>query len=162
MRNDRYWLRPAALGMLMALSIWGSTLSRPARALAEEGARMAAPEEKLIVYKPLPGPKKKCWIDEAVYFTYEFNEKPKLGMIILKVRVFNKKGDKIIPFAIKGRSDMPAMRGVHDSGDQDFKLSKRNDYLLPVNIVMPGDWEIRLTFYTGDKPVYYASLTFSV
>jgi hypothetical protein len=124
------------------------------------GQAGAAKEE--IVYKPLPGPGKKCWINEELYFTYKFSEKPKMGTAILVVQVFNKNGDKLTPFLIKGRSDMPSMRDAHDSGDQEFKLNKKNDYLLPVNIVMPGDWEVRLTFLKDGKPLFYGSLTFDV
>jgi hypothetical protein len=115
-----------------------------------------------IVYKPLPGSGKKCWINEDLYFTYKFSEKPKMGTVILVIQVFNKNGDKLTPFLIKGRSDMPSMRGAHDSGDQEFKLNKKGDYLLPVNIVMPGDWEVRLTFLKDGKPLFYGSLTFDV
>ena len=35
------------------------------------------------------------------------------------------------------------MRGGHDTGDRTFQISKNKDYLLPLNIVMPGKWEIR-------------------
>ncbi len=115
-----------------------------------------------IVYKPLPGPGKKCWIDEDLYFVYKFSEKPKMGTVILVLQVYTKKDEKLTPFVIKGRSDMPSMRGAHDSGDQDFKLNKKNDYLLPVNIVMPGGWEVRLTFLKDGTPVYNGSLAFDV
>ena len=30
------------------------------------------------------------------------------------------------------------MSGAHDSGEVPFKLNRKGDYLLPVNIVMPG------------------------
>jgi len=119
-------------------------------------------ENAEIVYKPLPKPGKKYEIGDGVYLIYEFSEKPKMGTVILKIQIFNRNGEKITPYAIKGRSDMPSMRGAHDSGDQDFKLNKKNDYLLPVNIVMPGDWEIRVTFLTDGKPVFHGSLTFDV
>lgn len=115
-----------------------------------------------IVYKPLPGPGKKCWINEDLYFTYKFSERPKMGTVILVIQVFDKNGNKLTPVTIKGRSDMPSMRGAHDSGDQEFKLNKKGDYLLPVNIVMPGDWEVRLTFFKDEKPLFYGSLTFDV
>jgi hypothetical protein len=122
----------------------------------------AAAVKEEIVYKPLPGPGKKCWINEELYFTYKFSEKPKMGTVILVIQVFNKNGDKLTPFLIKGRSDMPSMSGAHDSGDQEFKLNKKNDYLLPVNIVMPGGWEVRLTLLKDGKPLFYGSLTFDV
>jgi hypothetical protein len=85
-----------------------------------------------------------------------------MGTAFLKIQVFNKKGEQIKPFTIFGRSDMPSMRGAHDSGDVEFKLNKKNDYLMPVNIVMPGDWEVRVTFLKDGKPVFTGSITFDV
>ena len=115
-----------------------------------------------IVWTPVPGPGKKCPVNDDYYFKYEFNEKPKMGMSILKIRVFDKKNDQVVPFKMTGRSDMPSMRGAHDSGDVDFKLNRKNDYLLPVNVVMPGDWEIRLIFRLNDQAVFHGSIRFDV
>lgn len=126
------------------------------------GYNQAAAGKQEIVYKPLPKSGKKYEIGDDIYFIYEFSERPKIGTIVLKIRVFNKKGEKITPYAIKGRSDMPSMRGAHDSGDIDFKLNKKNDYLLPVNIVMPGGWEVRMTFIKDGKPVFFGSIAFDV
>jgi len=160
------FLSPVAAPLLSAGILILTGLTRPTPGSpAPVAARTLGPAvsaEENPVFLPLAGPKKKNWIDDTTYFTYEFNEKPKMGMVILKLQVFIKKGDKIAPFAIQGRLDMPSMRGAHDSGDMDFKLSRRNDYLLPLNIVMPGDWEVRLTFTKAQKPIYYASLTFHV
>jgi hypothetical protein len=132
-------------------------LLRPACANAP--ARSAAEEEE---FKLLPGPGKRVMLGGGLSFAYEFSEKPKLGMIILKVQVFDAGKKKVAPLAVTGSSDMPSMRGAHDSGDQDFKLNKKNDYLLPVNIVMPGEWEIRLTFRKNDKAVFKGRLLFDV
>jgi len=115
-----------------------------------------------IAYKPCPKPGKKYSINDDIYFTYAFSEKPKMGTVILKIQVFNKNGDQITPYIIKGRSDMPTMRGAHDSGDVEFKLNRKNDYLMPVNIVMPGGWEVRVTFLKDGKPLFYGSITFDV
>jgi len=122
----------------------------------------AGGSQEEVVYKPLPGPGKKCVIDEDICFIYKFSERPKMGTVILIVQILNKKGEKLTPFILKGRSDMPSMRGAHDSGDQEFKLNKKGDYLLPVNIVMPGDWEVRLTFFKEGKIIFAGSLTFDV
>ena len=54
------------------------------------------------------------------------------------------------------------MRGAHETGDQALKLSKRGDYLLPINIVMPGDWEIRLTINKDGKVIFRGSYKFDV
>jgi hypothetical protein len=120
------------------------------------------PAQAEIVWTPVPGPGKKCPINEAFYFKYEFSQKPKMGMVILKVQVFDKKNDQVVPFKATGRSDMPSMRGAHDSGDVEFRLNKKNDYLLPVNVVMPGDWEIRVVFLLNGLPVFHGSIRFDV
>jgi hypothetical protein len=115
-----------------------------------------------IVWTPVPASGKKCPIDDHYYFRWEFNQKPKMGLVILKIQVFDKADDQVVPFKATGRSDMPSMRGAHDSGDVELKLNRKNDYLLPVNVVMPGDWEIRLTFWLDGRPIYHGSLRFDV
>jgi hypothetical protein len=134
-----------------AFSRSASVMNGPALGQAE------APE-----YPELPGFGKKCQIDDNFYFTYEFAERPKMGTAILRVRVFDPEGNQSAPFSVIGRSDMPAMAGAHDSGDQEFKLNKRGDYLLPVNIVMPGEWEVKLTFKRGDAIVVRGAFRFDV
>jgi hypothetical protein len=114
------------------------------------------------VYKVLPGSGKKCWIGEKYYFTYKFVEKPKLGTAILKIQLFDKGGDRFTNLEIAGNSGMPSMGGAHDSGEVLFKLNKKGDYLLPVNIVMPGEWEVRLTFTKDKKVIYRGSFKFNV
>ena len=127
------------------------------------GARLQiASGNQEIVYKPMPKTGKKYELGDGNYVVYDFSEKPKMGTVILKIQVFNKKGEQITPYVVKGRSDMPSMRGAHDSGDVEFKLNRKNDYLMPVNIVMPGDWEVRVIFFKDGKPVYHGSLTFDV
>ena len=115
-----------------------------------------------IVWTKVPGPNKKCVLSDKYYFKYEFSEKPKMGTIILKIRVFDKDDAQVVPFKITGRSDMPSMRGAHDSGDVEFKLNRKNDYLLPLSVVMPGDWEVRVLFILNDKAVFHGSIRFDV
>ncbi|MGD0784132.1 MAG: hypothetical protein ABSA30_14885 [Candidatus Aminicenantales bacterium] len=115
-----------------------------------------------IVWTPVAGPGRKCAVNEDYYFKYEFNEKPKMGMSILKIQVFDRKNNQVAPFKMAGRSDMPSMRGAHDSGDVEFKLNRKNDYLLPVNVAMPGDWEIRVTITLDGKDVFHGSIRFDV
>jgi len=125
-------------------------------------AQTTAPKPADIVWTPVPGPGKKCAINDDYYFKYEFNEKPKMGMSILKIRVFDKKNNQVVPFRMTGRSDMPSMRGAHDSGDVEFKLNRKNDYLLPVNVAMPGDWEIHVIVLLKDQAVFHGSIRFDV
>jgi len=121
-----------------------------------------ATEPAEIVWTAVPGPGKKCPINDDYYFKYVFSEKPKMGMVILKIQIFDKNNNQVVPYKAMGRSDMPSMRGVHDSGDVEFKLNRKNDYLLPVNVVMPGDWEIRVVFRLNDQPVFHGIIRFEV
>jgi hypothetical protein len=125
-------------------------------------AALAAPEAQVPPWQDLKAPGKKNWIGDAVYFIYTPNEKPKMGTIILKVRVFTKSGEKDKSFIVKGQFDMPSMAGAHDSGLQTFALNKAGNYLLPVNIVMPGEWELRLTFIKAGKTVFRGRTKFNV
>jgi hypothetical protein len=43
-----------------------------------------------------------------------------------------------------------------------MKLSNKGDYLLPVNIVMPGAWEIKLTVVKAGKPIFTGRYNFNV
>jgi len=113
-------------------------------------------------YNPLPGFGKKCPVGENYYFIYQFDKRPQIGTRILKVELFDKSGKRSTKFNIAGNSGMPAMKGAHDSGDQPFKLNKKGDYLLPVNIVMPGEWEVKLTFSEEKQVIYRGSFKFTV
>ncbi len=121
-----------------------------------------SPQTQTPEYTELPPPGKKCPFASDFYFTYEFSEKPKMGIVILKVQVFDGAGQKNTSFIITGQYDMPAMSGAHDSGDQEFKLNKKNDYLLPVTVVMHGEWEVKLTFVKDGTPVFRGFFRFHV
>jgi hypothetical protein len=121
---------------------------------------IAAPQETL--FTDLPGAGKKCWIRGTLYFTYKFDKTPKLGTAILKIRLFDKTGAQVTTLNIVGISGMPSMGSAHDSGEVPFKLNKKGDYLLPVNVVMPGEWEVKLIFLKGKEPVYRGRITFKV
>ena len=115
-----------------------------------------------VVYQPLPKPGEKVTIDTDHYFTYGFDKQPKLGAAIMKVEIFTRDGKRDTSFVVKGNADMPSMRGAHASGDTDFSLSKKGVYLLPVQLAMPGDWEIRFTFVKAGKTVYRGSYRFDL
>jgi hypothetical protein len=104
----------------------------------------------------------KTWIGEDYYFIYEFDKKPQMGTIIMKIQVFTKGGKQDSSLEITGSADMPSMKGAHSTGEQPFKLNKKGDYLLPVNVVMPGDWEVVLNFSKDKKPIYTGSVRFNV
>jgi hypothetical protein len=113
-------------------------------------------------YAPLPDAGDKCLIGNEYYFTYSFDKKPQLGTIIVKVELYNKAGKRDTVLKVTGDSGMPSMKGRHDSGDVEFRLNKKGDYLLPVNVVMPGDWEIKLKFVKGDQVIYRGSIRFDI
>jgi len=114
------------------------------------------------VFQDLPKSGKTCWIGEVNYFTWEFDKTPKMGMSVLIIKLYDRDGTRVSDLAITGRSDMPLMRGGHDSGEVAFKTNKAGDYLLPVNVVMPGGWEVRLTFSRNSIVIFRGRITFDV
>ena len=107
-------------------------------------------------------PGKKVPIDNDHYIIYGFDKKPKLGTIILKVEIYTRDGNKDTSFEVLADSGMPSMKGAHETGEQPLQVSKKGAYLLPVNIVMPGDWEIRITIKKDGKVVFRGSHQFDV
>jgi len=118
--------------------------------------------EQTPAYLPMPGPGKKVPIGSDHYLMYSFDKKPKLGTVIMKVEIFTKEGKKETSSEVKADAGMPSMKGAHDTGDRRFKLSQKGDYLLPIDIVMPGDWEIRLTLLKEGKVIFRGSYRFDV
>jgi len=114
------------------------------------------------VYQPLSKQGNKSPIDADHYFIYGFDKQPKIGTAIMRVEVFSRDGKRDTSFVIKGDTDMPSMRGAHSSGDRDFSLSAKGVYLLPVRLVMPGDWEIRFTFEKNGKTVFRGAYLFDI
>jgi len=104
----------------------------------------------------------KHWIGEDYYFVYNFDKRPQMGTIIMKIQVFTKDGKQDTSLEITGDTDMPSMKGAHGTGNQLFKMNKKGDYLLPVNVVMPGEWEVVLNFLKDKKPIYTGSVRFNV
>jgi hypothetical protein len=93
----------------------------------------------------------KIQINENYYFKYVFPEKPRLGQSVIKISVFDKDGNQSANLSLTGAYDMPQMRGHHSSGPVKFQKNKNGDYLMPLNSVMRGKWEIMLQFKEEDK-----------
>jgi hypothetical protein len=119
-------------------------------------------EMKAPDYPVMPGLGKKVQMGEGNYLIYNFDKKPKLGTVIVKVEIFDSKDRKDTSMQITGDAGMPSMRGAHDTGDRPFALSNKGAYLLPVNIVMPGEWEIKLTIKKAGKVIFRGSHRFDV
>lgn len=110
----------------------------------------------------LPKPGEKIPLGAGHYFTYGFAKQPKLGTAIMRVEIFTRDGVRDTSFVVKGDADMPSMRGAHSSGDKNFSVSAKGVYLLPVRLVMPGDWEVGLTFMKEGKTVLYGVYLFDL
>jgi hypothetical protein len=132
------------------------------KAISKKDMASASGTEQAKAYSPMPDPGKKVPIGSGYYLIYGFDKKPKLGTLIMKVEIFTEEGAKDTSFEVKADAGMPSMKGAHETGDRTFKLSKRRDYLLPISIVMPGDWEIRLTVLKDGKIIFSGKYNFDV
>ena len=113
-------------------------------------------------YVKMPGFDKKFQV-EGYTVSYRFVKRPQIGTIILRVQVFNADKKQVKPFLVSGEYGMPSMKGAHDSGPTALKTNVKGDYLLPVSIVMRGQWQVKLVISDKDKkPVYCGMFTFSV
>ncbi|MCX5792050.1 MAG: hypothetical protein NTY45_07520 [Elusimicrobia bacterium] len=95
------------------------------------------------------------------WFTWKFSEKPKLGTIIAKVQVFTSSGERDTSYEVTGESGMPSMRD-HDSGPVKFQTNRKGDHLLPVNIVMAGEWQLLIRLQKDKTEAYAGKVLFSI
>lgn len=97
-------------------------------------------------------------LTDGVSFNYSFVEKPKVGDVIMKIKL-SKPADSIQAFA---EYDMPSMRGHHASGKVAFKRNRAGDFVLPIHFAMPGDWEIKLTFEQDGKEIFAGAVELNI
>jgi hypothetical protein len=81
-----------------------------------------------------------------------------MGRSVIKISVFDKDGNKTDRFEILGAYDMPQMRGHHSSGPVKFRKNKSGDYLMPLNSVMRGKWEILIAFGENSKNIFTGAI----
>lgn len=134
------------LAVLLA-ACGGKEAPPPPAAQTAPGA-LAAQDERI----PLP---------DGGWFIWRFAEKPKLGTPIAKVQVFDRAGAQVTLYEVIGEYGMPSMR-YHDSGPVKFQLNKKGDYLLPVNIVMAGEWELKIRVMAGKEKLYEGAILFNI
>jgi len=120
-----------------------------------------APGAKLG-HQPLTKSGAKISFDADHYLTFGFDKPPKLGMAIMKVEIFSSDGKRDTSFTVKGDADMPSMRGAHSAGEKAYSLSAKGIYLMPVRLVMPGDWEVSFTVSKKGKAVYRGAYLFDL
>ena len=156
--------KPALVTSAAFLAILAAAASaQPATSCCSSpGLTPSGAQNQEPVFLDLAKSGKKCWIGEVNYFTWEFDKTPMMGSSILIIKLYDRDGKRVTDVAITGQSDMPSMRGAHDSGEVAFKNNKAGDYLLPVNVVMPGDWEVRLTFSRNGIVIFRGRVTFDV
>ena len=80
----------------------------------------------------------------------------------MRVELFTAAGQRDRSFVLKGDADMPSMRGVHSTGFRNFVISAKGVYLMPVELVMPGDWEFRLTIEKDGKTLFRGAYLFDI
>jgi hypothetical protein len=130
-------------------------------ALAIPVSAAPGPSEQ-VIYQPLPKPGSRVPLGRNHTFTFAFVKQPKLGNAVMRVEIFTLDGQRDKSFTVKGDADMPSMRGAHSSGPKSFALSAKGVYLLPVQLVMPGDWEIRFTFEKNGETVFRGAYLFDL
>jgi hypothetical protein len=118
-----------------------------------------APEPAAVL---LPGEGRSCDLPGGMRFSYRFTSRPQMGLAVLKVEVFGPDGSRSTALKLTGKTGMPQMRKEHNSGEQPFKLNHKGDYLFPMEIVMPGDWEVVMSFYKGAKRIYRGKIEFKI
>jgi hypothetical protein len=148
-------MKYAAMVALAALLLI-SAVPLPANAAPANAAPAAA-----VSYQALPKPGTKVALDAQHYFTFGFEKQPKLGTAIMKVEIFTLDGKRDRSFVVTGDVDMPSMRGAHSS-KKDFALSAKGLYLLPVQLVMPGQWEFRFTFAKNGTALFHGAHLFDL
>lgn len=146
-------MRKILLGALFAFSL---------EVAASPAMSATTPPAAKAIYQPISKPGEKVSLDADHYFTYGFEKQPKIGMTIMRVEIFTRDGKRDTSFVVKGDADMPSMRGAHTAGDKDFSISAKGAYLLPIRLVMPGDWEIRFTFAKKGKVVFRGAYLFDI
>lgn len=148
--------------VFLALSLLHADGGQGGRSTGGKDASSVGPAVQPAACSPMPSPGKKVSIGKDHYLIYGFDKKPKLGTIIMKIEIYTQDGNKDTSFEVLGDSGMPSMKGAHETGEQLFRLSNKGAYLLPVNIVMPGDWEVRITIKKDGKVVFRGSHQFDV
>lgn len=113
-------------------------------------------------FEPMGGPGKKVQIGNEYSAVYSFDKRPKIGTVILKLELLDKQGRKDPSVQIRGRLDMPSMKGAHGTTERSFQMNKNGDYLLPLNLVMRGEWEVALLFVKDKTVIHRGSIRFHV
>lgn len=147
----RFFVCAAAFALYLGVFVPASLFAAPA----------LAPTIK-VGYQSLTKPGKKIQYDADHYLTFGFDKPPKLGMVIMRVEIFTLDGKRDTSFTVKGDADMPSMRGAHSAGEKAYSLSAKGVYLMPVRLVMPGDWEVTFIIIKKGITIYRGAYLFDL
>lgn len=148
--------------MLRMLCTFSLGVAIPGAIFAAPVAPVALAAPAKVVYQPMPKAGRKITLATGHYFTFGFEKQPKLGNAIMRVELFTPAGQRDRSFVLKGDADMPSMRGVHSAGNRTFAISAKGVYLMPVELVMPGDWEFRLIIEKDGKTLFRGAYLFDI
>lgn len=109
----------------------------------------------------LAGEGKKHLLPDGSWFTWKFDKKPQLGTAIMKVRIYSASGVQETACEVFGEAGMPSMP-YHDTGPIKFQLNKKGDYLLPVDVVMAGEWAVVIRIKRSGKEIFSGKVIFNV
>jgi hypothetical protein len=111
--------------------------------------------------KELGKPGTKTAISPDWTLTYSFNTNPAMGNLIVKVKILDKDGNPVDGLTVIGISDMAEM---HDSnsGKVEFVQNKKKDFLLPINVSMPGAWNVMILVKKQKKVLFTGRIDFHV
>ncbi|HCC49342.1 MAG TPA: hypothetical protein DEQ38_14700 [Elusimicrobia bacterium] len=146
---------------IIALAVVLSLFPFAASAALKKSVRSGKHVKAAAVLQDLAPAGRKNPLPDGGWFTWQFAKKPKLGTAIVKVQVFDKAGNRAKPYDIIGESGMPSMP-YHDSGPVKFQLNKKGDYLLPVDLVMPGEWQVVIRVRKDKKEIYAGKVLFTI
>jgi len=139
----------------------GTKGHRPHGAKMEKAAVQPVKSEQAAQPVALSAAGKNNPLPSGGYFTWQFDKKPQLGTLIIKIRAYDKSGKQVSRYEIYGESGMPEMR-AHDSGPVKFQLNKKGDYLLPVEVAMPGQWRTTVRIKQEGREILAGNIDFAL
>ncbi len=132
------------------------------RGIRHMKADEAAGTGQAPVFAAMPEPGKKVPIGNGAYLIYGFDKKPKMGTVIMKVEVYTPDGKQDTSLEVLARLRHAFHEGRPRNRRPALQAFQKRGISLPINIVMPGDWEIRLTIKKDGKVIFRGSYKFDV
>ena len=138
----------------------GNANSRQVASVEQKGGNVN--EKQTVSTVKLPGYGKKVLLDKNTWYTYGFTKKTKIGANTLKVNIMDKAKKSVNTYQVLVSYDMPSMKGMHAQNDVPMQVNRAGNYLLPLNFVMPGVWQVDLKFMQGKTVVSKGSFLLKI